>query len=740
MRAVSGRRWVFIGGLLGLTAVAVLWLQPETVPFPEVGVEPPPPEAHALEAHAAPQVPATVAGARLSGRVVGADGGVPGARVVLRGAGTTATQSDGAGRFSFDGLSAGEVFVSASLKTFASRVNGPWVLGPASAIDGVELRLEPASVLEGVVIDAASREPLPGAVITSSAGGTVADAKGRFRLEGLPAAAWVEASAAEHATRLEWLSAAEPRRYTEFVLALEPSAVVRGRVLRMGVPQANAAVWAERLAGPKTGATCGPVRADGDGGYRLECAPGVVQLQGALIDGSQARGPRLHLTSVPPGVVADLEVGEALAQTGRVTREGMPLAGVVLTAIDAATNALAGTAVSDAEGQFRFPHLPVGRYLVQANAQVLAAQVGPFEQTGLSAPWEVVLEPGRVLFGRVEPKAAGVQVRWRSGLWVGAPALGITDAEGRFRFEGVPAGELSIEAEGESGAASAKAAAGTEVVLRLGKGRLVVQVVDEIGRAVTDSTVSLVSERGGLTRRTSALTTTGRFELSLPPGGWQVSVDAEGYGASPAKRVEVGEGQVSLRVVLTSGRPLEGRVVDARSKAPVPGARVRVLSVPEGSPGVWQGGRTRLVLTDGGGGFRFASVAFPVLIAADAEQGGLGGWLELKSAPGSPVTLELQPAHGKPSEFMEYEGIGMRLAQGPGGRIVAAEVYAASPAERAGLLAGDVLEQVDGAPVGQNVEQAVRRILGPSGTAVRLGVRRGEQVFEVTLRRRTIAL
>ncbi len=87
----------------------------------------------------------------------------------------------------------------------------------------------------------------------------------------------------------------------------------------------------------------------------------------------------------------------------------------------------------------------------------------------------------------------------------------------------------------------------------------------------------------------------------------------------------------------------------------------------------------------------------------------------------------------------EFEGIGAEIATktaagadsdcttlGPDCRLTIVQPISGSPAEKAGLKAGDVITQVDGKPVdGLTVDQTRDVIRGPKGTAVKLTVVRG---------------
>ncbi len=90
-----------------------------------------------------------------------------------------------------------------------------------------------------------------------------------------------------------------------------------------------------------------------------------------------------------------------------------------------------------------------------------------------------------------------------------------------------------------------------------------------------------------------------------------------------------------------------------------------------------------------------------------------------------------------------FEGIGAQVDHDPvTGEIVIVAPFRDSPAEKAGILPGDVLVSVDGESAeGWTVQEAVKRIRGPEGTDVTIAVRHSDgEEKEVTITRATITI
>jgi carboxyl-terminal processing protease len=123
--------------------------------------------------------------------------------------------------------------------------------------------------------------------------------------------------------------------------------------------------------------------------------------------------------------------------------------------------------------------------------------------------------------------------------------------------------------------------------------------------------------------------------------------------------------------------------------------------------------------------------------------GAINGILQ---ALGDPHTVYIDPesyALGIDVISGTFEGIGAQVEQDPvSGDIVIVTPFSGSPAEEAGIRAGDVVRTVDGESTdGWTVAQAVQRIRGPDGTDIVLGIERADgSTRDVTVTRGTIVV
>ncbi|BCX05893.1 MAG: hypothetical protein KatS3mg053_3831 [Candidatus Roseilinea sp.] len=90
-----------------------------------------------------------------------------------------------------------------------------------------------------------------------------------------------------------------------------------------------------------------------------------------------------------------------------------------------------------------------------------------------------------------------------------------------------------------------------------------------------------------------------------------------------------------------------------------------------------------------------------------------------------------------------FEGIGATLKQTPSGSIQIVRTFPGMPADRGGVLPGDIIEAVDGVSTqGLNSTEVAAMVRGPRGTEVTLTLRRANRSrpFEVTLVRERIEI
>lgn len=132
--------------------------------------------------------------------------------------------------------------------------------------------------------------------------------------------------------------------------------------------------------------------------------------------------------------------------------------------------------------------------------------------------------------------------------------------------------------------------------------------------------------------------------------------------------------------------------------------------------------------------------------AVDPEILKLGAINGILQALGDPHTVYIDPESyslGIDVISGTFEGIGAQVEQDPvSGEIVIVTPFRSSPAEEAGVRAGDIVRSVDGESTdGWTVAQAVKRIRGEEGTAVILGIEHSDGVTEeVSITRGTIVV
>jgi len=328
------------------------------------------------------------------------------------------------------------------------------------------------------------------------------------------------------------------------------------------------------------------------------------------------------------------------------------------------------------------------------------------------------------------------------------PASASSDAEGRF--------ELPPEADGCSAVATQAAhspsertrlSAGRDNILRLTAGGAIEgAVVDEQGRPVDHYLLAVESfapsadpkARYGRGARTID-DPTGVFRLEkLPPGRYVLAASAEGRPPARSDGIEVETGRTThhVRIVLSRGATLSGRVIDAETRAPLEGARVALDAVTSSGANA-----IPHATTDAAGSYTLEGAPtrgpFSVRVEHPAYMSKIVPGLDARGSSALRSDIELR-SRGDGGASEELVGIGATLLPTPDGVTIAGLVEGA-PAERAGLQRGDRIVRIDGADAtGLALPDCVQRLRGAAGTRVSVTVDREGQPLEVTITREVV--
>ncbi|MGE5345330.1 MAG: carboxypeptidase regulatory-like domain-containing protein, partial [Acidithiobacillales bacterium] len=325
----------------------------------------------------------------------------------------------------------------------------------------------------------------------------------------------------------------------------------------------------------------------------------------------------LRRGAVISGLVHDkegkpVESAEAEVQQGFTFRGGRGGA-VALSVLGGRGDALRRPPVrTGADGAFQIDGLAPGDYTLWIRKSGFATErIDPLKvpEAGSPEPVSVMLGPGAAIRGTVLLRSGTPAEGWT--VVASAPGtsplgprtrglLNPTGSDGLFVLEGLKPGQpYDLQLFGGTGIGPSQRgvvppASGIEMVVS-GPGRITGRAVDaKTSSPITSYTVRYEPARtgGGLFRivnRAAGRQVTGigeKHEVSsddgtfvledVPPGTWSVVVEAKGYQPARAGNVVVEEGGTAkgVEVKVSRGGHLGGRVVDALSGQPVPGATV----------------------------------------------------------------------------------------------------------------------------------------------------------------------
>lgn len=226
-------------------------------------------------------------------------------------------------------------------------------------------------------------------------------------------------------------------------------------------------------------------------------------------------------------------------------------------------------------------------------------------------------------------------------------------------------------------------------------------------------------------------------------GAWDLLARCEkGLGRLRSVRVAA-EGVTDFGVLkLDSGGAVRGTILETGTKKPVAGAAVSIDS-PYPNPSMPEAARVFATPADQDGRFEFEGVPagkWNMKIEA-------GGYL-MKDLQGLNVSgrgvVDLQSiflVRGNVEAIRDnaqFGGIGVSIGRRKD-ELKVMSIIDGTPAQNAGLQAGDSIISVNGQPSGDlTIDEAIALIRGDERTAVMLKVRRGDRTFDINIVRDTI--
>ena len=493
----------------------------------------------------------------------------------------------------------------------------------------------------------------------------------------------------------------------------------------------------------------------GDGTFRASPAsPGRVR---AIVRHPQYVEAQSELVTLAPGGEAHVEV---------VMRGGGSLEGRVLDAHDRPVESARVVVIAErgtleratrtaSDGSFAFAALPEAVILTasasadeepDARVAIVVPEGGRKEVTiTLPDPREAL--PVTVVDAQGWPVAAA-QVSASSlspDTWLRTTAF--TDAHGDGSLRRAFGLALRVEVRAPSHAPRIVTTDGSEESLRIdltAAERATGEVVTERGRdAIAGAAITLYTDLGARRARTDVR---GGFALDeLAPGSARLGVRAPGFAPwTHVVTIPDTEGRRAFaipRVELAAEGTVLGDVVDARGD-PVPGARVAKDDVP-----TWLlVGSTpeSIVVTDARG--RFALRGLPEgTMTLEAYAPGLGraraeGVKVVSGRTTESVHIVIASSGDDPAgaDLSTSGSVAVTLGEtGAPTAVVVVSVVEASEAERAGIVPGDVLLEVDGGRVG-GMDEARAKLSGPLAQDVVVTLQRGDRTLKVRVAREAL--
>lgn len=700
---------------------------------------------------------ALVAGAKLTGRVVAADGTTPVANAAIFVDEWPLATSVADGTFTVPHAPSKWTTITARKDSLIAQRSSDSLKFPAT------LKLEKAAVIAGRVTDAKTKLPVAGASVSlmgarrfmpgPSSTSTLTDAKGNYTLSTVAGAYSIAASHPAFDNGLAEVTVTAGQQAAKDV-ALAQYARVTGVV----VDENQKPVVAAAVTSEPAGDSGGPMRmmrmmrepstngtmSGPDGRFSIRLAGDTdLRLRATKKGLPQARGDTLHLAPAERKSGVVLLVPTGIAVTGIVKdAHGDPLSGVSVTASetpagrggmmmrtimmgaftgdeeDAVRTAADGSfTLRVKEGTYDFSFRREGFAPKAVRAQNVTAQGTPVIETSL--------EPAVEISGRVTRGGAGIPDAMVSIFGPGDNASAVTGPDGSFTLGGLSAGSTRLMIRKESDFIQEQrsvTAPARDVVFDFpAGGRVAGRVVEkETRKPVTSFQAGISTSRGGggfvmmaPPQLKSFTSDDGSFVLeNVPAGAMNIVAQAPGYANGRANvDVEEGKSVSDLVIELDTGVRLTGKVTGPNGAA-LADATVQLQPSPTGQ--FARGGNIRRAVTDGNGEFSLDSldpgdetfeISHPKFLATSKEVTlkGRETRMDVQLSGGQRVTGTVVTDSGMPVAEAEVEAFtasgmaGDRARTNASGQFEFASLSASRyrfTASKSGYLEG-VLEDVD---------------------------------------------
>ncbi len=562
------------------------------------------------------------------------------------------------GHYEILGLPAGTYDVRASLPgTVQQSVEG-LALAAGDEARGVDFALASAGAVAGTITDATTGDPIAGVTVVAEAAdvGSLAattDEGGRYVVRRLASGEWtLSAVSTTHLSpEPATLTVAAPAVVT-WDVQLAAGGAVAGTVTD-GAGAGVEGAYVEAVPDDPDG-TGTSTETDESGAYHLgPLAEGTYTI--TVASGSHQAASTAGVAVVPGRTVEDTDfaLADGLAVEGTVTEvDGTtPVAGASVVLVTEAGDSLASAA--DGGGAFAVRSLFPGVYRLEVSAPgyAVSRRMVAVDEGAGPVTVDVVLQVGADIEGTVnEPDGAtpvkGVYVELRDASAV-ALAAAMTDADGRYRFEGVRDGAYALHVLHEELAWASQPAivvGGQSVVIDFAAGSEVLSgavTSSATGQPVAGAVATLHPTgalESQLAARAAEADDLGHYELlNLLPGSYLLVVAAEGLARSVREVTIAGGVPAVADASLSDAAPVDGTVKELGTGSPVAGAILvaRPLGAAEADPGVW-------AVSDAGGGFQLDGLSAGVYrLTALADAYALAEQDVIVTAGGASPAVEL---------------------------------------------------------------------------------------------------